>query len=146
MIEIKEKSVIVRIITDSKFENEFSKVDKNSDLDKIIDKINAEEIKIEKVLLITDLITKDLTNVFEKAFGIKKNGSVEIDFEDMVIIADRKNLKYYILEASPEKILVKDTSGPDVKDYSEKLYPREKWFWNEIISNLSENFREKNRL
>jgi hypothetical protein len=39
MIEIKEKSVIVRIITDSKFENEFSKVDKNSDLDKIIDKI-----------------------------------------------------------------------------------------------------------
>mgnify|MGYP000188876928 FL=1 len=146
MIEIKEKSVIVRIITDSKFENEFSKVDKNSDLDKIIDKINAEEIKIEKVLLITDLITKDLTNVFEKAFGIKKNDSVEIDFEDMVIIADRKNLKYYILEASPEKILVKDTSGPDVKDYSEKLYPREKWFWNEIISNLSENFREKNRL
>lgn len=146
MIEIKEKSVIVRIITDSKFENEFSKVDKNSDLDKIIDKINAEEIKIEKVLLITDLTTKDLTNVFEKAFGIKKNDSVEIDFEDMVIIADRKNLKYYILEASPEKILVKDTSGPDVKDYSEKLYPREKWFWNEIISNLSENFREKNRL
>lgn len=146
MIEIKEKSVIVRIITDSKFENEFSKVDKNSDLDKIIDKINAEEIKIEKVLLITDLITKDLTNVFEKAFGIKKNDSVEIDFEDMVIIADRKNLKYYILEASPEKILVKDTSGPAVKDYSEKLYPREKWFWNEIISNLSENFREKNRL
>lgn len=146
MIEIKEKSVIVRIITDSKFENEFSKVDKNSDLDKIIDKINAEEIKIEKVLLITDLITKDLTNVFEKAFGIKKTDSVEIDFEDMVIIADRKNLKYYILEASPEKILVKDTSGPDVKDYSEKLYPREKWFWNEIISNLSENFREKNRL
>ena len=146
MIEIKEKSVIVRIITDSKFENEFSKVDKNSDLDKIIDIINAEEIKIEKVLLITDLITKDLTNVFEKAFGIKKNDSVEIDFEDMVIIADRKNLKYYILEASPEKILVKDTSGPDVKDYSEKLYPREKWFWNEIISNLSENFREKNRL
>lgn len=146
MIEIKEKSVIVRIITDSKFENEFSKVDKNSDLDKIIDKINAEEIKIEKVLLITDLITKDLTNVFEKAFGIKKNDSVEIDFEDMVIIADRKNLKYYILEASPEKILVKDTSGPDVKDYSEKLYPREKWFWNEIISNFSENFREKNRL
>lgn len=146
MIEIKEKSVIVRIITDSKFENEFSKVDKNSDLDKIIDKINAEEIKIEKVLLITDLITKDLTNVFEKAFGIKKNDSVEIDFEDMVLIADRKNLKYYILEASPEKILVKDTSGPDVKDYSEKLYPREKWFWNEIISNLSENFREKNRL
>lgn len=146
MIEIKEKSVIVRIITDSKFENEFSKVDKNSDLDKIIDKINAEEIKIEKVLLITDLITKDLTNVFEKAFGIKKNDSVEIDFEDMVIIADRKNLKYYILEASPEKILVKDTSGPDVKDYSEKLYPREKWFWNEIISNLFENFREKNRL
>lgn len=60
MIEIKEKSVIVRIITDSKFENEFSKVDKNSDLDKIIDKINAEEIKIEKVLLITDLITKKI--------------------------------------------------------------------------------------
>ena len=118
MIEIKEKSVIIRIIIDSKYENEFLKVDKNSDLDKIIDKINAEEIKIEKVLLITDLITKDLTNVFEKAFGIKKNDSVEIDFEDMVIIADRKNLKYYILEASPEKILVKDTSGPDVKDYS----------------------------
>ena len=146
MIEIKEKSVIIRIIIDSKYENEFLKVDKNSDLDKIIDKNNAEEIKIEKVLLITDIITKYLTNVFEKAFGIKKNDSVEIDFEDMVIIADRKNLKYYILEASPEKILVKDTSGPDVKDYSEKLYPREKWFWNEIISNLSENFREKNRL
>ena len=146
MIEIKEKSVIVRIITDSKFENEFSKVDKNSDLDKIIDKINAEEIEIEKVLLITELITRDLAKLFEKVFEIKKNGSIEIDLKDMVLIADRKKSKYYISEASPEKTLVKDTFGPDVKDYSQKLYPREKWFWNEIISNLSENFREKNRL
>lgn len=50
------------------------------------------------------------------------------------------------MESSPEKILVKDISTSDVKDYSENMSSSAKWLWETVIENFSENFRRWQKL
>ena len=145
---IKKKNELgtVKMIFSGKYENELSKIEAAETLEDIIKEINYSRILIEKTVFTANDITKDSVKLLEKILDMNRSDIVQLEFKDIVLEFDKKNSKWYIMESSPEKTLVKDTSISDVKDYSENLSSSEKWLWKTVIDNFSENFREWQKL
>jgi hypothetical protein len=61
---------------------------------------------------------------------------------DKIIIISKDLADFFKMIANKEKS-GKDTFGPDVEECFEKLCEKEKWIWNEIISDLYENLEKK---
>lgn len=61
---------------------------------------------------------------------------------DKIIIISKDLANFFEMIANKEKS-GKDTFGPDVEEYLEKLCEKEKWIRNEIISDLSEILKKK---
>lgn len=146
IIEKKNELGTVKIIFNGEYENILSKFEATEKLEDIIKEINYSRILIEKTIFTANDITKDSVKLFEKILDMNRSSIAQLEFKDIVLEFDRKNSKWYIMESSPEKTLVKDTSISDVKDYSENLSSSAKWLWKTVIDNFSENFRKWQKL
>lgn len=146
IIEKKNKLGTVKIIFNGEYENTLSKIETIEKLEDIIKEINYSRILVEKTIFIANDITKDSVKLFEKILDMNRSSIAQLEFKDIILEFDRKNSKWYIMESSPEKTLVKDTSTSDVKDYSENLSSSAKWLWETVIENFSENFRKWQKL
>lgn len=146
IIEKKNKLGTVKIIFNGEYKNTLSKIETTEKLEDIIKEINYSRILVEKTIFIANDITKDSVKLFEKILDMNRSSITQLEFKDIVLEFDRKNSRWYIMESSPEKTLVKDTSTSDVKDYSENLSSSEKWLWETVIENFSENFRRWQKL
>lgn len=146
IIEKKNKLGTVKIIFNGEYENALSKIETAEKLEDIIKEINYSRILVEKTIFIANDITKDSVKLFEKILDMNRSSITQLEFKDIVLEFDRKNSRWYIMESSPEKTLVKDTSTSDVKDYSENLLSSAKWLWETVIENFSENFRKWQKL
>lgn len=145
---IKKKNELgtVKMIFSGKYENGLSKIEAAETLEDIIKEINYSRILIEKTVFTANDITKDSVKLLEKILDMNRSSITQLEFKDIVLEFDRKNSRWYIMESSPEKTLVKDTSTSDVKDYSENLSSSAKWLWETVIENFSENFRKWQKL
>lgn len=121
-------------------ETELSKFEVLPTLEDIIKEINYNRILIEKTIFTANDITKDSVKLFEKILDMNRSDIVQLEFKDNILEFDRKNSRWYIMESSPEKTLVKDTSTANVKDYYKNLSSSAKWLWKTVIENFSENF------
>lgn len=146
IIEKKNELGKVKMIFNGEYENALSKIETAEKLEDIIKEINYSRILVEKTIFIANDITKDSVKLFEKILDMNRSSITQLEFKDIVLKFDRKNSRWYIMESSPEKTLVKDTSTSDVKDYSENLSSSAKWLWETVIDNFSENFREWQKL
>ena len=146
IIEKKNELGTVKMIFSGEYENILSKIEAAETLEDIIKEINYSRILIEKTIFTANDITKDSVKLLEKILDMNRSEIVQLEFKDIILEFDRKNSRWYIMESSPEKTLVKDTSISDVKDYSENLSSSEKWLWKTVIENFSENFREWQKL
>ena len=146
IIDKKNQLGKVKMIFNGEYENALSKIETAEKLEDIIKEINYSRILIEKTVFTTNDITKDSVKLFEKILDMNRSDIVQLEFKDIVLEFDRKNSRWYIMESSPEKTLVKDTSTSDVKDYSENLSSSAKWLWETVIENFSENFRKWQKL
>lgn len=146
IIEKKNELGKVKMIFNGEYENALSKIETAEKLEDIIKEINYSRILVEKTIFIANGITKDSVKLFEKILDMNRSSITQLEFKDIVLEFDRKNSRWYIMESSPEKTLVKDTSTSDVKDYSENLSSSAKWLWETVIENFSENFRKWQKL
>ena len=146
IIEKKNELGKVKMIFNGEYENALSKIETTEKLEDIIKEINYSRILVEKTIFIANDITKDSVKLFEKILDMNRSSITQLEFKDIVLEFDRKNSRWYIMESSPEKTLVKDTSTSDVKDYSENLLSSAKWLWETVIENFSENFRKWQKL
>lgn len=146
IIEKKNELGKVKMIFNGEYENALSKIETAEKLEDIIKEINYSRILVEKTIFIANDITKDSVKLFEKILDMNRSSITQLEFKDIVLEFDRKNSRWYIMESSPEKTLVKDTSTSDVKDYSENLSSSAKWLWETVIENFSENFRKWQKL
>jgi hypothetical protein len=144
IIEKKNELGTVKMIFNG--ETELSKVEALPTLEDIIKEINYSRILIEKTIFTVNDITRDSVKLLEKILDMNRSDVVQLEFKDIILEFDRKNSRWYIMESSPEKILVKDTSTSDVKDNSKNLSSSAKWLWKTVIENFSENFREWQKL
>ena len=140
IIEKKNELGTVKMIFSGEYENGLSKIEAAETLEDIITEINYSKILIEKTIFTANDITQDSVELFEKILDMNRSDVVQLEFKDIVLEFDRKNSRWYIMESSPDKILVKDTSTANVKDYSENLSSSAKWLWKTVIENFSENF------
>ena len=140
IIEKKNELGTVKMIFNGEYENILSKFEATEKLEDIIKEINYSRILIEKAIFTANNITKDSVELFEKILDMNRSDVVQLEFKDIILEFDRKNSKWYIMESSPEKTLVKDTSTANVKDYSKNLSSSAKWLWKTVIENFSENF------
>lgn len=146
IIEKKNELGTVKMIFSGEHENGLSKIETAETLEDIIKEINYSKILVEKTIFIANDITKDSVELFEKILDMNRSSIAQLEFKDIVLEFDRKNSKWYIMESSPEKTLVKDTSTANVKNYSENLSSSTKWLWETVIDNFSENFRRWQKL
>lgn len=146
IIEKKNELGTVKMIFSGEYENGLSKIETAETLEDIIKEINYSKILVEKTIFIANDITKDSVELFEKILDMNRSSIAQLEFKDIILEFDRKNSKWYIMESSPEKTLVKDTSTSDVKDYSENLSSSAKWLWKTVIDNFSENFKKWQKL
>ncbi len=146
IIEKKNELGTVKMIFNGEYENILSKFETTEKLEDIIKKINYSKILIEKTIFTANDITKDSVELFEKILDMNRISIAQLEFKDIILEFDRKNSKWYIMESSPEKTLVKDTSTANVKDYSKNLSSSAKWLWEKVIENFSENFRQWQKL
>lgn len=146
IIEKKNKLGTVKIIFNGEYENTLSKIETTEKLEDIIKEINYSKILVEKTIFIANDITKDSVKLFEKILDMNRSSITQLEFKDIVLEFDRKNSRWYIMESTPDKILVKDTSISNAKDYSENLSSSAKWLWETVIENFSENFRKWQKL
>lgn len=146
IIEKKNKLGTVKIIFNGEYENTLSKIETTEKLEDIIKEINYSKILIEKTIFTANDITKDSIELFEKILDMNRSDIVQLEFKDIILEFDSKNSKWYIMESTPDKILVKDTSISNAKDYSENLSSSAKWLWETVIDNFSENFRKWQKL
>lgn len=146
IIEKKNELGTVKMIFTGEYENGLSKIEAAETLEDIITEINYSKILIEKTIFTVNDITRDSVKLFEKILDMNRSDVVQLEFKDIFLEFDRKNSRWYIMESSPDKILVKDTSVSDVKDYSENLSSSAKWLWEKVIENFSENFRQWQKL
>lgn len=140
IIEKKNELGTVKMIFSGEYENGLSKIEAAETLEDIITEINYSKILIEKTIFTANDIKQDSVELFEKILDMNRSNVVLLEFKDIVLEFDRKSSRWYIMESSPDKILVKDTSASDVKDYSKNLSSSAKWLWKTVIENFSENF------
>lgn len=140
IIEKKNELGTVKMIFSGEYENGLSKIEAAETLEDIITEINYSKILIEKTIFTVNDITRDSVKLLEKILDMNRSDIVQIKFKDIVLEFDRKNSRWYIMESSPEKTLVKDTSTANVKDYYKNLSSSAKWLWKTVIENFSENF------
>lgn len=131
IIEKKNKLGTVKMIFNGEYENILSKFEATEKLEDIIKEINYRRILIEKTIFTANDITKDSVELFEKILDMNRSSIAQLEFKDIILEFDRKNSKWYIMESSPEKTLVKDTSTANVKNYSENLSSSTKWLWKQ---------------
>jgi hypothetical protein len=146
IIEKKNELGTVKMIFNGEYENILSKFETTEKLEDIIKKINYSKILIEKTIFTANDITKDSVELFEKILDMNRSSIAQLEFKDIILEFDRKKSEWYIMESTPDKILVKDTSISNAKDYSENLSSSAKWLWETVIDNFSENFREWQKL
>lgn len=146
IIEKKNELGTVKMIFSGEYENGLSKIEAAETLEDIIKKINYSKILIEKTIFTANDITKDSVELFEKILDMNRSSIAQLEFKDIILKFDRKKSKWCIMESTPDKILVKDTSISNAKDYSENLSSSAKWLWETVIDNFSENFREWQKL
>ena len=149
IIEKKNELGTVKMIFSGEYENGLSKIETAETLEDIIKEINYSKILVEKTIFIANDITQDSVELFEKILDMNRSTIVQLEFKDIVLEFDRKNSKWYIMESSPKKILIKDTSTSItsiIKDYSKNLSSSAKWLWKTVIENFSENFRKWQKL
>lgn len=146
IIEKKNELGTVKMIFSGEYENGLSKIETAETLEDIITEINYSKILVEKTIFTANNITKDSVKLFEKILDMNRSDVVQLEFKDIVLEFDRKNSRWYIMESTPDKILVKDTSTSNVKDYSENLSSSAKWLWKTVIDNFSENFKKWQKL
>ena len=140
IIEKKNKFGTVKMIFNGEYENGLSKIEAAETLEDIITEINYSKILVEKTIFTANNITKDSVKLFEKILDMNRSDVVQLEFKDIILEFDRKSSRWYIMESSPDKILVKDTSTANIKDYSKNLSSSAKWLWKTVIENFSENF------